>query len=44
MIKLYRYFMPRKDIFAGVSDLNINSSYDIEKFRDILPKTMIANI
>lgn len=38
MIKLYRYFMPRKDIFASISDLNFNSSYDIERFRDILPR------
>lgn len=37
-MKLYRYFMPGKDIFAGVSDLGIDSSYDIGRFRKLLPR------
>lgn len=37
-MKLYRYFMPGKDIFAGVSDLGLTSSYDVDRFRKLLPR------
>ncbi len=37
-MELYRYFMPGKDIFAGISDLGITSLHDIDKFRKLLPK------
>ena len=36
-MKLYRYFMPGKDIFAGISDLNLTSSCNLKEFRKLLP-------
>lgn len=37
-MKLYRYFNPEKDIFAGVSELGIDSLEDINKYRELLPR------
>ena len=42
-MKLYRYFTLRKDIFAGVFDLSMNSEDDVAKYHEILPRNYDAN-
>lgn len=42
-MKLYRYFALRKDLFAGVFDLDITSEDDIDKYHEILPRNYDRN-